>query len=279
MIKKYKPTSPGVRTRKTLVINTTTSKPYKPLTKHLKGGSGRSNGRISTRHREVGSKKLYRIIDFKRNKLNIPATVTTIEYDPNRGTNIALVTYKDGEKRYILCPEGLKVGSSIMASDKAEFNAGNTLPLSSIPLGMPIHNVELNPGAGGVMVRGAGNYAMITAKEGRYVNIKLPSNEVKKVLARCVATIGSLSNQDLRLTQMGKAGKNRHKGFRPAVRGVAMANPSDHPHAGSYKDNGIGMPSPKSPWGQKTRGLKTRRRKSTNYTIVKSRHDAKKKRK
>jgi len=279
MIKIYNPTSPGIRFRKTLVRNLTTSKPNKKLTIHLKGASGRSNGRVSTRHKEVGSKKLYRIIDFKRNKLNIPAKVSTIEYCPYRGSNIALVTYKDGEKRYILGPEGLNVGDTVVSGENVDFNTGNALPLAKIPLGMFIHNIEINPGAGGIMVRGAGNYAQITAKDGKYVTIKLPSGEIKNVLASCFATLGILSNTDLRNTQLGKAGKNRHKGVRPAVRGVAMPDPGKHPHAGSYKDKGIGMPSPKTPWGQKTKGFKTRRRKNTNYTIVTSRHIAKNKRK
>jgi large subunit ribosomal protein L2 len=276
MIKTYKPTSAGIRFRKTLVRDVAKVRPEKGLTVHFKGAVGRSGGSVTTRHKEVGARKLYRIIDFKRNKFEIPATVASIQYDPNRGVNIALLNYVDGEKRYILAPEGLKVGDKVISSATAEFNVGNALPLERIPLGVNIHNIELNPGSGGIMVRGAGNYAQILAKEGSYVNVRLPSGEVKKVLKSCYATIGMLSNMDLRNTQLGKAGKNRHKGVRPTVRGVAMPDPGKHPHAGSYKDNGIGMPSPKTPWGKKARGLKTRRRKSTNYTIVTSRHLAKK---
>jgi len=276
MIKTYKPTSAGIRFRKTLVRDISKVRPEKSLTIHLKGAVGRSHGSVSTRHKEVGSKKLYRIIDFKRNKFDIPAVVDSIQYDPNRGSHIALLNYADGEKRYILAPEGLNVGDKVIASHKGEFNIGNALPLETIPLGVNIHNIELNPGSGGIMVRGAGNYAQILAKEGKYVNVRLPSGEVKKILGVCFATIGMLSNMDLRNTQLGKAGKNRHKGVRPAVRGVAMPDPGKHPHAGSYKDKGIGMASPKSPWGQKAKGFKTRRRKSTNYTIVTSRQNAKK---
>ncbi len=274
MLKSYKPVTPGLRTKRTLVRNTTTgnsSTPVKALLKSLKGAPGRSNGRISSRHQQRGHKKFYRVIDFARNKKDIPANVATIEYDPNRGPNIALLNYLDGEKRYILAPEGLEVGMTVISGDNVEFKVGNALPLSKIPLGTVVHNIELNPGQGGTMVRGAGNGAMIMAKEGAYVNIKLPSGEVKKFLSQCYATIGTLSNMDLRNINAGKAGALRHKGLRPHVRGVAMANPSDHPHAGSYKDNGIGMPGPKSPWGWNTRGKKTRRRKNTNVYLVKDR--------
>ncbi|MBI2414903.1 50S ribosomal protein L2 [candidate division WWE3 bacterium] len=274
MIKSYKPVTPGMRSKKTLVRNTTTgnvSRPEKSLTRTLKSAPGRSNGRISIRHREGGNKKFYRVIDFARNKRDIPAKVATIEYDPNRGPSIALLHYTDGEKRYILAPEGLEVGMSLMSGDAVELKVGNALPLSKIPLGTAIHNIELNPGQGGTMARGAGNSAMMLAKEGAYVNIKLPSGEVKKFLGTCYATVGVLSNMDLRNTRLGKAGIQRHLGNRPHVRGVAMANPSDHPHAGSYRDNGIGMPAPKSPWGWTTRGRKTRHRKNTNVYLVKDR--------
>lgn len=276
MIKTYKPTSAGMRFRKTLVRGVDKVRPEKGLTVHLKGSVGRSDGSVVTRHKEVGAKKLYRIIDFKRNKLNISAVVTSIQYDPNRGADIALLNYADGEKRYILAPEGLKVGDKVIASPEADFVVGNALPLERIPLGVNIHNIEINPGSGGILVRGAGNYAQIMAKEGKYVTIKLPSGEAKKVLGICYATIGMLTNMDLRNTQLGKAGKNRYKGVRPAVRGVAMPDPGKHPHAGSYKDKGIGFPSPKTPWGKKAKGVKTRKRRFTNYTIVTSRHDAKK---
>ena len=179
--------------------------------------------------------------------------------------------YVDGEKRYILAPKGLKVGAEVTSGEEADLNAGNALPLSKIPLGMEIHNVELNPGKGGQIARGAGNSALIMAKEGKYVNLKLPSGEIKRVLANCYATIGALGNADLRHTRAGKAGRSRHMGRRPHTRGVAVSSPRDHPHGGSYKDTGIGMPSPKSPWGWKTRGKKTRRRKHTDKYLVKDR--------
>uniref|UniRef100_A0A7C4XTW8 50S ribosomal protein L2 n=1 Tax=candidate division WWE3 bacterium TaxID=2053526 RepID=A0A7C4XTW8_UNCKA len=274
MLKTYKPVTPALRSKKTLVRNTTTgnaSAPEKSLLRRMKGAPGRSNGRITSRHKEMGHKKFYRIIDFARSKKDIPAKVMSIEYDPNRGPNIALLSYVDGQKSYILAPEGLEVGMSVVSGDAAEVKPGNALPLSQIHLGTVIHNIEINPGQGGTMVRGAGNGAMIMAKDGSYVNIKLPSGEVKKFLDKCYATVGVLSNMDLRNIRLGKAGAQRHRGNRPRVRGVAMANPSDHPHAGSYSDNGIGMPGPKSPWGWNTRGKKTRRRKNTNLYLVKDR--------
>jgi large subunit ribosomal protein L2 len=272
MIRSYKPTSSGIRFRKSLVREVDSVKPLKSLTKSVVGPAGRSGGRVATRHKQRGTKKLYRIIDFKRNKFSIPAKVATIEYDPNRGANIALLHYADGEKRYILAPEGLKKGTIIVSGKGSEPIVGNCLPLSEIPLGMSIHNIEINPGAGGIMVRGAGNYAQILAKEGEYVNVKLPSGEVKKVLGRCYATIGALTNMDLRNVVLGKAGRNRYLGVRPTVRGVAMSNPrKDHPHGGSYKSTGVGMPAPKSPWGWKTKGVKSRKRSRTDRTIVKDR--------
>ncbi|GIW69538.1 MAG: 50S ribosomal protein L2 [Patescibacteria group bacterium] len=272
MIKTYKPTSEGLRTRKTLVRRVSKSRPVKSLTKPLKGPAGRSHGRISSRHRQRGSKKRIRIIDFKRNKFNISGKVAAIEYDPNRGANIALVNYADGEKRYILAPEGLEVGMQVVSGPEAEISPGNSLPLENIPLGTFVHNVEVNIGAGGILARGAGNAAQVLAKEGAYVNVKLPSGEVKKVLGKCYASIGSLSNPDLRNVQLGKAGRKRYLGYRPHVRGVAMANPKkDHPHAGKYSTTGIGRPAPLSPWGWKTRGVKSRKRVHTDYSIVKKR--------
>jgi large subunit ribosomal protein L2 len=272
MIRSFRPTSSSIRFRKSLVREVDKVRPLKALTKSLEGPMGRSHGRVATRHKQRGSKKLYRIIDFKREKFSIPAKVSTIEYDPNRGSNIALVFYADGEKRYILAPEGLKVGMTVVSGSGNELNVGNTLPMSEIPLGMNIHNIEINPGAGGIMVRGAGNYAQILAKDGNYVNVKLPSGEVKKVLGKCLATVGVLSNMDLRNVVLGKAGRNRHLGVRPTVRGVAMSNPrKDHPHGGSYKSTGVGMVAPKSPWGWKTKGVKSRKRSRTDRTIVKDR--------
>lgn len=272
MIKNYRPTSEGRRTRKTLIRDITKLRPEKSLTKALKGPAGRNNGKISSRHRQRGAKKFYRIIDFKREKFDIPATVSALEYDPNRGPTIALLNYADGEKRYILAPEGLKVGQKLVSSKNAvDLVPGNCTALKNIPLSTQVHNIEVNLGAGGQLVRGAGNYGTIMAKEGKYVNIKLPSGEVKKFLEECLATVGVLSNQDFRNRVLGKAGVGRHLGIRPHTRGVAMANPSDHPHAGSYKDKGVGMPSPKSPWGWKTRGKKTRSRKIGQKYLVSSR--------
>lgn len=267
MIKKYNPTSPGIRTRKTVIRSELSGvKPQKALKKPLKGHVGRSNGKVTIRFRERGAKKHYRIVDFKRNKHEVIGVVKSIEYDPNRGPNIALVCYMDGEKRYILAPEGLKVGSKVVSGSEATPSLGNALPLSKIPLGFEIHNIEINPGKGGQMVRGAGNKAIILAKENNYVNVKLPSGEVKKFLETCYATIGALGNADHRNVRLGKAGKKRHLGRRPHVRGVAMSNPSDHPHAGSYSDNGTGHPM--TPWGKPTRGKKTRKRRHTDKYIV-----------
>jgi len=270
MLKTYKPRTNGTRNKRSLVSIVSKNRPEKSLLKSLNGPRGRSNGRISVRHQSRGSKKFYRIIYFKRDKLNIPAKVASIEYDPNRGPLIALLHYADGEKRYILAPEGVKVGMSLISGDISEFTPGNATLLKNIPVGSMIHNVELNPGQGASMVRGAGNYAILQAKEGSFAQIKLPSGEFKKVSLECFATMGVLSNQELRNVRLGKAGVARHKGRRPSVRGVSMANPSDHPHAGSYRDNGIGM-SPKSPWGWQTRGVKTRSRRHTNKFIVKDR--------
>ncbi len=268
MIKKYKPTSAGIRFRKTLVKDVDAVRPEKSLTSPILGAAGRTKGRVTVRHKQRGAKRLYRIIDFKRNKIGITAKVATIEHDPNRGPNIALLHYSDGEKRYILAPEGLKKGMIVQSSDTAPLTVGNSLPMDKIPLAMDIHNIEINPGGGGVIARGAGNSAQIIAKDGNFVNVKLPSGEVKKIVSSCKATIGVLTNMDLRNSQLGKAGRKRHMGWRPTVRGVAMPDPGKHPHAGSYKSTGIGMPSPKSPWGWKTRGVKTRKRKQTDYTIV-----------
>jgi large subunit ribosomal protein L2 len=276
-IKEYRPTSPGIRFRKTLVRETTTgnkSVPVKALTRPIKGAVGRSKGRITVRNRQMGHKRKYRVIDFKRDKRDIPARVASLEHDPNRGPMIALVNYADGEKRYILAPEDVKVGTEVLSGENVPFKPGNSLPLSKIPLGMPIHNIELNPGKGGQIVRGAGNSALILAKEGKYVNLKLPSGEIKMVLANCYATVGTLSNADLRHTRAGKAGLNRHKGKRPRTRGVAFSNPSDHPHGGSYKTSGVGM-APKTPWGKPARGVKTRKRKHTEKYKVADRRKKK----
>lgn len=271
MIKQFRPITPGVRHRKSIKLDITTSEPTKSLLVNLNKNSGRSNGRISVRHKSKGAKKFYRIIDFKRDKNGIPGKIVSFEYDPNRGPLISLVVYADGEKRYILSVENTQVGSTIMSGDNVEFTPGNNTSLKNIPVGTNIHAIELNPRQGAIIVRGAGNYGILMAKEGEFAQIKLPSGEIKKVSLECTATIGVLSNSEKRNERLGKAGIMRHKGVRPSVRGVAMANPSDHPHAGSYRDNGIGMPSPKSPWGWKTRGVRTRKRIHTNKFIVKSR--------
>lgn len=273
MIKTYKPTTSSLRFRKSLVRSVDKVRPEKKLTVSLRGPAGRSYGRVSVRHKSVGSRKFYRIIDYKRNKKDITAKVIAIEYDPNRGPDIALLAYSDGEKRYILAPEGLKKGAVVVSGDMVEPTVGNSLPLSRIPLGAMVHNVELNPGQGGVLIRGAGNYAEVMAKENGFVNLKMASGEVKKISDRCYATMGALSNMDLRNVRLGKAGRNRYRGVRPTVRGVAMGNPSkSHPHAGSYKTTGIGMTGPKTPWGKPARGVRTRKRRQTDHTIIKSRH-------
>lgn len=272
MLKHFNPTSPGMRDRKALVKKVDHVKPHKLLIKPMHGSVGKTGGSITSRFREQGSKKHYRIIDFKREKFGIEGKVESIQHDPNRGSNIALISYRDGEKRYILAPEGLEKGAKVISGPGVEPVVGNCMPLSEVPLGMQIHNIELNPKQGASLVRGAGGYAQILAKEGEFVNIKLPSGEVKKVLGVCYATIGVLSNADLKNTQLGKAGRMRYLGHRPHVRGVAMADPHhDHPHAGKYGTSGIGKSSPMSPWGWKTRGVKTRSRVHTDYTLVKRR--------
>ncbi len=277
MIKTYKPTSEGLRTRKTLVKGVEDVRPLKALTKGIPASIGRSRGKVTSRHKQAGAKKLYRIVDFKRNKYDIPAKVVSIQDDPNRGPNIALLSYADGEKRYIIAPEGLEVGTKIMSGKKAEIAVGNNVPMSMIPIGTPIHNIEINLGAGGILCRAAGNQAQIIAKEGDYVNVKLPSGEVKRISGVCTATIGVIGNIDKRNVDLGKAGRMRHLGRRPHVRGVAMGDPHrDHPHAGKYSTSGIGMVAALSPWGWKTKGVRTRKRVRTDYTIV-SRRKGKKK--
>lgn len=246
------------------------TRPLKQLTKAKKGPVGRSKGRITIRHRSAGERKLYRQIDFRRDKRDIKARVGSLEYDPNRGANIALLVYEDGEKRYILAPEGLQIGDTVVAGEKVEIRTGNALPLRNIPVGIPIHNVEIAPGRGGQLARGAGTAARITAKEDDYVQVQLPSGEVHKILASGYATLGQLSNPERKLVRLGKAGRKRHMGVRPTVRGVAQ-HPGAHPHGGGEGRSGIGMKSPKSPWGKRTLGKKTRRRKHTNKYIVKGR--------
>lgn len=266
-----KPTSSGSRhqIKNTFDELSQGNKPLKSLLKPKTVTSGRNNaGRITVRHRGGGHKRRLRTIDFKRSKYDIPAKVKTIEYDPNRSANIALVTYNDGEKRYILAPAGLKIGDTILNSQTAEPKLGNSLPLKNIPIGMPIHNIELRPGKGGQLVRGAGTAALIQSKEGKYATIQLPSKELRLINIESFATIGQLGNVDKKNIKLGKAGSKRHLGFRPSVRGVAM-HPGAHPHGGGEGRSGIGMPSPKSPWGKKTLGKKTRKKKkySDKYIV------------
>jgi len=244
----------------------------KKLTKILPKHSGRdASGKIAVRHRGGREKRFLRLIDWKRDKHDIPAKVVSLEYDPNRTANIALVVYEDGEKRYILAPEGLKIGDKIVSGEKAEVKVGNALPLKKIPVGTPIHNIELRPGKGGQIVRSAGASAQILAKEKGMATVKLPSGEQRLIPLQCWATIGQVSNPLWKTVKLGKAGKKRHMGIRPAVRGVAM-HPGAHPHGGGEGRSGIGMPSPKSPWGKKTLGKKTRKpKKYSDKYIIKRR--------
>lgn len=272
-IKTYTPYTPSRRHMTgSDFADITKTKPEKSLIVSLNRKAGRNNqGKITVRHRGGGTRRKYRIIDFKRRKDNIPAKVASIEYDPNRTANIALLHYADGEKAYILAPYGLKVGTTLMSGEKVEIKVGNCLPLANIPIGTEIHNVELHPGKGGQLVRSAGNSAQLMAKEGRYATLRLPSGEMRMVLSNCRATIGQVGNIEHELITVGKAGRKRHMGFRPTVRGSVM-NPNDHPHGGGEGKTGIGMPSPLSPWGKPTLGLKTRRpNKKSNSMIVRKR--------
>jgi large subunit ribosomal protein L2 len=270
-IKRYKPTSPGRRFMSVSSFEEVTrGTPEKSLTEHLKKHSGRNNtGSITVRHRGGGHKKLYRIIDFKRNKLAIPGRVATIEYDPNRSARIALINYADGEKRYILAPFGLAVGDSVMAGPKAEVRPGNSLPLASMPLGTTIHNIELKLGRGGQLVRSAGGAAQLLAKEGGFATLRMPSGEVRRVDLHCSATVGQVGNVDHENETVGKAGKSRWRGWRPSVRGMTM-NPFDHPHGGGEGRSGAGG-HPQTPWGKPALGYRTRRNKSTDRMIVRRR--------
>jgi large subunit ribosomal protein L2 len=275
-IRVYNPTTAGRRKSSVQTFDDlTVSKPHKKLTKSKKQMAGRSGGKIAVRHRGGGAKRHIRVIDWTRDKFEIPATVKTIEYDPNRGARIALLSYADGEKRYMLAPNGLEVGMKIVSSlKKGEPSVGNRFPLTKIPLGMPICNIEMQPGRGGQMVRGAGTSALLTAIEGKWAMIKLPSGEVRMVLKDCMATIGGVSNPDWRLIRWGKAGRTRHRGIRPTVRGKAM-NPVDHPHGGGEARNPIGLKHPKTPQGKPALGVKTRRNKTSNKLIVKRRNSKK----
>jgi large subunit ribosomal protein L2 len=272
-LKKYKPITNGLRNMTSLDYSElTTDKPEKSLLVTLKKKSGRNNqGKITVRHRGGGITKKYRIIDFKRNKDGVPGKVATIEYDPNRNAFISLIHYADGEKRYIIAPKGLEVGMTIESGENADIKVGNALPLMSIPVGTVIHNIELKPGKGGQLVRAAGTSAQILGREERYVLVRLTSGEVRRILGTCRATIGEVGNADYSLVNIGKAGKNRHRGIRPTVRGSVM-NPVDHPHGGGEGRQPIGKKSPVTPWGKPALGLKTRKRnKSSNKYIVRRR--------
>tara|TARA_B100002049_G_scaffold222020_1_gene191595 strand:+ start:286 stop:1122 length:837 start_codon:yes stop_codon:yes gene_type:complete len=270
-IRKYKPTSAGRRFQTVQTFDEITSvDPYKPLTEPLHRSGGRNNtGQQTSWWRGGGHKRRYRIIDFKRSKRDVPATVSTIEYDPNRSARIALVTYADGEKRYILQPEGVKVGDTIVAGDQVDILRGNALPLKNIPLGTQVHNVELRPGKGGQIARSAGSSVQLVAKEGAYASMRMPSGEVRRINIECFATIGQVGNLDHENVSIGKAGRNRWKGKRPHVRGSAM-NPVDHPLGGGEGKTAGGR-HPVSPWGMPTKGYRTRNRKMTDRFIIKRR--------
>jgi len=274
-IKKYNPTTPGLRG---MTVSTfeeiTTDTPERSLTVTLKKNAGRNvRGKITVRHRGGGTRPKYRIIDFKRNKDGIPGKVATIEYDPNRSANIALVVYADGEKRYIIAPNKLIVGDVVVSGADADIKVGNALPVKNIPVGTVIHNIEMKPGKGGQMVRSAGNGAQLMAKEGDYASVRLPSGEVRRIRIECRATIGEVGNLDHENIKIGKAGRKRHMGIRPTVRGSVM-NPNDHPHGGGEGKTGIGRVSPVTPWGKPALGYKTRKKnKPSNQYIVKRRNE------
>ena len=274
-IKSYKPTTNGRRNMTVLVYKNeiTCDTPEKSLLQPIKGKGGRNNlGRITVRHKGGAEKRKYRVIDFLRNKDNIPATVKTVEYDPNRSANIALVCYADGEKRYIIAPKGLKVGTQIFSGKDVDIKVGNALPLENIPVGTTIHNIELHPGAGAQLVRSAGTSAQILGREGKYVLIRLASGEVRKVLGTCRATIGEVGNADHMNVNIGKAGRTRHMGIKPTVRGSVM-NPNDHPHGGGEGRTPVGRKAPLTPWGKVALGKKTRNtKKKSNELIVRRRN-------
>jgi len=272
-LKTRKPITPGQRG---LVLQTTdditTRKPKKSLLRPLKKTGGRNGqGRITVRHRGGGHKRRYRVIDFKRDKFGVPGEVTTIEYDPNRSSRIALIKYPDGDWRYIVAPNGLKVGDTVQSGPNAPIRTGNALPLNAMPPGTTVHNVELSVGKGAQIVRSAGSSAQVLASEDKYTLLRLPSGEMRNVLSACMATVGQVSALDHKNTKMGKAGRKRHMGRRPEVRGVVMS-PRDHPHGGGEGRSPIGMPGPKTPWGKPALGARTRRNKSTNKFIVRRRY-------
>jgi large subunit ribosomal protein L2 len=272
-VKVYKPVTPGMRGMTGYSFEEITkSKPERSLILPLRKKGGRNSyGRVTVRHRGGGSRRSIRIVDFKRNKFGIPARVAAIEYDPNRTARLALLYYADGEKRYIIAPLGLRVNDSLLSGPQAEIRPGNSLPLASIPVGTLIHNIEMKEGKGGQMVRAAGGAAQVLAKEGDFAQLRLPSGEVRLIRQKCYATIGQVGNLDHSNIKLGKAGRKRHMGIRPTVRGSAMS-PRDHPHGGGEGRQPIGMPSPKTPWGKPTMGYKTRRNKKTDQYIVRRRN-------
>ena len=275
-IKKFNPYTPSRRHMTSSdFAEITTATPEKSLLVSLNKNAGRNNqGKITVRHHGGGSRRKYRIIDFKRRKDGIPATVKSVEYDPNRTANIALICYADGEKAYILAPNGLQVGQTVMNGPDAEVRVGNCLPLENIPVGTQIHNIELYPGRGGQLVRSAGNSAQLMAKEGKYATLRLPSGEMRMVPIICRATIGQVGNIDHELINIGKAGRKRHMGIRPTVRGSVM-NPNDHPHGGGEGKTGIGRPGPSTPWGKPALGLKTRKKNKQSNKLIVRRRDGK----
>ena len=272
-IRNYKPTTPGRRGMSTLTNEEITkSTPEKSLTVTLKKNSGRNNqGKITVRHQGGGVKRKYRIIDFKRDKKDITGVVASIEYDPNRTANIALINYMDGEKRYIIAPKNLKVGDKVVSGENVDIKVGNALPIMNIPVGTVIHNIELRPGKGAALARSAGSSAQILGREGKYVMIRLSSGEQRKVLGTCMATIGVVGNEDASLVKLGKAGRKRHMGIRPTVRGSVM-NPNDHPHGGGEGRAPVGRKAPLTPWGKPALGYKTRNNKKTDKFIVRRRN-------
>ena len=275
-IKSYKPTTPA-RRQMTVTDYTGLSKvaPEKSLLEPLKKNSGRNSyGRITVRHRGGGNRNKYRVIDFKRQKTGVDAEVMTLEYDPNRSAHIALIKYEDGEKAYILAPNGLKVGDKVRAGEDADIKPGNALPLSAIPVGTVIHNIELYPGKGAQLVRSAGNMAQLMAKENGYALVRLPSGELRNVSARCMASIGQVGNVDHENVSIGKAGRKRHMGWRPTVRGSVM-NPNDHPHGGGEGKSPVGRPGPVTPWGKPALGYKTRKKKNPSDKFIVRRRNAK----
>ena len=272
-IRNYKPTTNARRGMSTLINDEiTTNKPEKSLLAPISKKAGRNNqGKITVRHQGGGEKRKYRIIDFKRNKFGIEGTVASVEYDPNRSSNICLINYADGEKRYILAPKGIKVGMKVISSENADIKLGNTLPIANIPVGTTVHNVELKPGKGGELARSAGSSVQILGREGNYVLVRLTSGEVRKVLGTCLATVGEVGNEDYGLVKLGKAGRKRHMGVRPTVRGSVM-NPNDHPHGGGEGRAPIGRSGPMTPWGKPALGYKTRKKKASDKLIVRRRN-------